>query len=49
MNAPLTSPPANKLQVRGKIFLCVITYRYEVDFRVTRSVEAACFGLAARG
>lgn len=46
MNAPanLNTPHA----FRGKIALAVITYKYEVDYRVRDSVETACFGLAAR-
>ena len=45
MNAPAN---LNTPQFRGKILLAVISYRYELDFRVRDSIEAACFGLAAR-
>lgn len=45
MNAPANM----NRQFRGHIFISVITYAHEVDFRVRDSVEAACFGLSARG
>lgn len=45
MNAPANM---NTPKFRGHVMISVITYRHEVDFRVTQSVEAACFGLAAR-
>lgn len=46
MNAPANM---NTRQFRGKVLLAVITYTFNVDYRVRDSVEAACFGLAARG
>lgn len=46
MNAPANT---NEHKFRGKILLAVITYSFQLDFRVRDSVEAACFGLAARG
>lgn len=46
MNAPANT---NARQFRGHIMIGVITYTHQIDFRVTQSVEAACFGLAARG
>lgn len=44
MNAPAN---LNAHTFRGHVMIGVITYKHEVDFRVTQSVEAACFGLAA--
>lgn len=46
MNAPANS---NTPKFKGHLFIAVVTYRPEIDYRVKDAVEAACFELSRNG